>query len=125
MFASALHQSCDTHYLAQIAGLQTALELMLTGRIVDGEEAMRLGLVNRVVPHESLLDEALAFAGQVAANPSWQVLQTKRMVWDFESEQDTKRILETEGPVFSEAARTAERQEAIRAFTEKREPKFH
>lgn len=115
----------STHYLAQIAGLQNALELMLTGRIVDAQEALRLGLVNRVVPHESLLDEALAFAGQIAANPTWQVMQTKRMIWEHESEQDTRRILAVEGPLFAEASRTPARREAIRAFMEKREPDFH
>jgi enoyl-CoA hydratase/carnithine racemase len=115
----------STHYLAQVAGLQNALELMLTGKIVDAPEALRLGLVNKVVPHESLLDEALALAAQIAANPTWQVMQTKRMVWEHESEQDTAKVLATEGPLFSEAARTEARQEAIRAFVEKREPNFH
>jgi 2-(1,2-epoxy-1,2-dihydrophenyl)acetyl-CoA isomerase len=115
----------STHYLAQIAGLQNALELMLTGRIVDAQEAFRLGLVNRVVPHDSLLQEALAFAEQIAANPAWQVLETKRMVWEFESEQDIRKILDVEAPKFAEAAATPARQEAIRAFTEKREPNFH
>ena len=115
----------STHYLAQIAGLQTALDLMLTGRIVDAPEALRLGLVNNVVPHESLLDEALAFAGQIAANPAWQVMQTKRMLWEHESEQDTGKILAAEGPAFTEASRTPARREAVRAFMEKREPNFH
>lgn len=115
----------STHYLPQIAGLQNALELMLTGKIVDAQEAFRLGLVNKVVPHESLLDEALAFAAQIAANPTWQLMQTKRMLWDFESEQDIGKVLAVEGPLFAEAARTPARQEAIRAFREKREPDFH
>lgn len=115
----------STHYLPQTVGLQNALELMLTGKIVDAQEAFRLGLVNRVVPHDSLLDEALAFAGQIAANPTWQVLQTKRMVWEHESEQDIPKVLAVEGPLFAEASRTPARQEAIRAFMEKREPNFH
>jgi 2-(1,2-epoxy-1,2-dihydrophenyl)acetyl-CoA isomerase len=115
----------STHYLPQVAGLQNALELMLTGRIVDAQEALRLGLVNRVVAHESLIDEALAFAAQIAANPSWQTMQTKRMVWEHESEQDTRKVLAAEDPAFAEASRTPARQEAIRAFIEKREPQFH
>jgi enoyl-CoA hydratase/carnithine racemase len=115
----------STHYLAQIAGLQNALELMLTGKIVDAAEALRLGLVNKVVPDESLLDEALTLAAQIAANPTWQVMQTKQMVWEHESEQDTAKVLAKEGPLFAEAARTAARQEAIRAFAEKRGPNFH
>ncbi len=115
----------STHYLPQVVGLQNALDLMLTGRIVGAEEALRLGLVNRVVPHEALLDEALAYAAQIAANPTWQVLQTKRMLWRFESEQDVSKVLATEGPAFTEASASPARQEAIRAFVEKREPKFH
>ena len=115
----------STHYLAQIAGLQNALELMLTGRIIDADEAFQRGLVNKVVPHEALLEEAIAFAAQIAANPTWQVLQTKRMIWEFESEQDTRAILAAEGPIFAEAARSPSRDEAIQAFRQKREPHFH
>lgn len=115
----------STSFLPQITGLQNALEMMLTGKIVDAQEALRLGVVNRVVPHESLLDEALKFAAEIAANPTWQVLQTKRMVWDHAVDQDVLKILQREDPLFAESGRTPARQEAIRAFTEKRQPNFH
>ena len=115
----------STYFLPQITGLQNALELMLTGKIDDAQEALRLGVVNRVVPHESLLDEALAFAGAIAENPTWQVLETKRMVYNHAVEQDIHKILTTEDPLFSESSRSPARQEAIRAFTEKRQPNFH
>ena len=115
----------STYFLPQITGLQNALEILLTGKIVDAQEALRLGVVNRVVPHDSLLDEALAFAGAMAENPTWQVLQTKRMVYDHATEQDIRRVLTTEDPLFAESSRSAARQEAIRAFAEKRRPDFH
>jgi enoyl-CoA hydratase/carnithine racemase len=115
----------STYFLPQITGLQNALEILLTGKIFDAQDALRLGFVNRVVPHESLLDEALAFAGAIAENPTWQVLQTKRMVYDHAVEQDVRKVLTTEDPLFAESSRSAARQEAIRAFTEKRQPNFH
>lgn len=115
----------STYFLPQITGIQNALEILLTGKIMDAQEALRLGLVNRVVAHDSLLEEALAFASAIAQNPTWQVLQTKRMVYEHAVEQDMRKVLATEDPLFSESSRSAARQEAIRAFAEKRQPNFH
>ena len=56
-----------TWLLPEVAGLGTARELLLTGRVVSGEEAAALGVVNRVLPAEGFLDAVLAIAGEVAA----------------------------------------------------------
>ena len=63
-----LHPGMATTWsLSQVAGPAVARDLLLTGRIVDGQEAVRLGLASRAVPAESVLDEALAAAERVAA----------------------------------------------------------
>ena len=59
----------STWLLPKIIGLQRAREMMLTGKIYSAEEALQLGLVHRVVPHEDLLPEAVTLAAEIAANP--------------------------------------------------------
>jgi enoyl-CoA hydratase len=55
-----------------------AMEILLTGQRITAEQALAWGLVNRVVPHDSLLDEAMRFATVIAANSPYAVRETKR-----------------------------------------------
>ncbi len=76
--------SCDigvSWLLPRCVGMGRAFEIMLTGRMVDAAEAERIGLVNRVVPAEDLLPEALALARGIAANSALGVWLTKRGTW--------------------------------------------
>jgi 2-(1,2-epoxy-1,2-dihydrophenyl)acetyl-CoA isomerase len=59
----------STRYLPLVAGMGNALYMALTGRIIDADEALRRGLVDQVVPHEKLMDEAMALANEIASNP--------------------------------------------------------
>ncbi len=115
----------STYFLPQITGLGAALDLILTGRIVDAAEAERLGLVNRVVPHEQLLDEALAYAEQVAFNPTPHVRWAKRLVYSNAANDNLRSVLQAEDEIFGQATRSPAFAEAGRAFVEKREPNFH
>ncbi|HEX2829828.1 MAG TPA: enoyl-CoA hydratase-related protein [Burkholderiales bacterium] len=63
--------------LPRLVGLQKAKELILSGRRIDAREALEIGLVARVVPHQSLMNEALGLARQIAANPRMSVVQAK------------------------------------------------
>jgi enoyl-CoA hydratase len=63
--------------LPRLVGLQKAKELILSGRRIDAREALEMGLVARVVPHGSLMNEALGLARQIAANPRMSVVQAK------------------------------------------------
>jgi enoyl-CoA hydratase len=66
--ALGLHPGMATTWsLPEVAGLQVARDLLLTGRLVDGEEAVRLGLASRAVPAAEVLDEALAVAATIAS----------------------------------------------------------
>jgi enoyl-CoA hydratase/carnithine racemase len=69
-----------TQRLARLVGVQKAKELILTGRRMNAAEAERIGAVCRVVPHEHLMDEAMALARAIAANPSTAVMQAKLAV---------------------------------------------
>jgi enoyl-CoA hydratase/carnithine racemase len=114
-----------THLLTRIVGLGQALELMLSGKFIDGKEAARIGLVNRVVPHERLMDEAISTAGIIAANPTETLAAIKKVSWQHLDEGDFATI---EARERAEEAACRERpafKEAVRAFLEKREPNFH
>jgi enoyl-CoA hydratase/carnithine racemase len=112
-------------YLPQITGIANALELSLTGRIIDAQEALRFGLVSRVVPHDSLMDEALALAGEIAANPTDAVWNAKKLLHRNMIEQDREAVVRREGAVIQKQYESAGHKEAIRAFVEKREPRFN
>jgi len=105
-------EASSTLYLPQIVGIANALELSMTGRIIGAEDALRFGLVSRVVPHERLMDEAMALADEIAAH--------RNMV-----EQDREAVVRREGVVITRQYESAGHKEAVRAFLEKREPRFN
>ena len=100
-----------------------AMDLLLTAREVSAEEALLIGLIGRVVPDGTALDEALAIAEVIAANGPLAVEAIKRSVIETEgmSEIDgLKRELEIGQPIFM----TEDAQEGPKAFSEKRTPNF-
>lgn len=115
----------STHYLVQLVGLGHALELMLTGKFIGAAEALRIGLVNHVYPADRLLTEAIALGQEVADNPTWHVLEIKRLIHAHYLERDIDRVLAAEEEVFRQAQASDAHREAIAAFREKREPRFH
>ena len=114
----------STYFLPQIVGLGSAAELILTGRIIDAAEAGRIGLVNKVVPHDRLLDEALALAEEIAFNPTQHVLWSKRLLYSNAANDNLRSVLQSEDEIFIQAARSEAAAEAGRAFAEKREPRW-
>lgn len=111
--------------LPRIVGVQKAFELMWTGDMIDADEALRLGLVLRVVPHEDLMTETLAFAHKIAAGPSIAQALAKRMVYKtMFPEADHIAAAEMEYYTGLVIDRTEDAKEGVRAFMEKREPVF-
>ena len=110
-------------YLPRLVGTSKALELLLTGDVLTAYEALGLGIVNRVVPHEKLMEETLAFAAVIAAKPPLAVRMMKRAV--YQGETSTLRAhldyISSQEALLSD---TTDHQEAARAFLEKRPPKF-
>jgi 2-(1,2-epoxy-1,2-dihydrophenyl)acetyl-CoA isomerase len=111
--------------LPAIVGMGNALMLALTGRIIDVAEAKERGLVDRVVPHDRLMEEAMSLAQEIAANPSDAVWATKRLLYENGAEQDMRRVVTQEGFAIREMRRLPDHAEAVRAFMEKREPEFN
>ncbi len=120
-----LPELASTHILAHIVGQGQALELMLSGRIIDSEEAGRIGLVNRVVPHDKLVEQAVAIAQEIAFNPTDSLFAIKKLAWQNLAEGDITTIQGRERAEFAAALARPTFKEAVSAFLEKRQPDFH
>jgi enoyl-CoA hydratase/carnithine racemase len=110
--------------LTRLVGPGRAAEIAFTGRMVEAEEAERIGLVNRVVPAESLLDEALALAAQVASNSPGGVRLSKRALQANQEVTSYAAAIELENRGQALLTRGEDMPEALAAFKEKREPQF-
>ena len=122
--AGFLPESGGARNLPKLVGIGRAMEMILTGRIVEAAEAERIGLVDRVFPHDALLDEVFALAGQIANNPYLSVRHAKELVkfyWNANrSDEGWRRELEG----IQEITRTRDCHEGIRAFLDKRAPEY-
>ena len=110
-----------TQLLSRRVGSAIAADLVLTGRKVEIEEAVRLGLVDRRVATGTVLLEALALAGEVAANSPAATRAAKRALREGQG-RPLHEALEFEHAAWEEAARSEDRREGIAAFVEKRRP---
>src|SRR5208337_1480844 len=110
-------------FLPRLVGVAKAMELLLTGEAIDPGEALRIGLVNRVVPHESLMGEATKLARKIAAMPPQAVRMMKRAV--YQSLDCTLRThIDYISSQLSLLSETEDHREAARSFLEKRKPHF-
>lgn len=110
--------------LPRIVGLGRAGEIMLTGRIVEADEAERMGLVNRVVEPQALIAAALETARLITANSPFGMRLTKQVLQGNVDAPSLEAALELENRNQVLAARTDDMVEALAAFREKREPRF-
>ena len=109
--------------LPRLVGRGPALEMLLTGEPVDAAQALRLGLVHRVVPRERLLDESRALLAKVLAAGPLAVratLEAVRRGMDLPLEE----ALRVEADLFARCFETRDMREGVSAFLEKRPPKF-
>jgi enoyl-CoA hydratase/carnithine racemase len=113
-----------TQRLPRLIGLGRAKELVLTGRRIGAAEALAWGLVNRVVPTERVLDEALEWARELAAGPPLALAAAKRLAT---SAFDTSLVsgLEREAMINRRLLTTDDFREAVLARFEKRAATFH
>lgn len=112
-----------TYLLPRLIGLARAQELLLTGRIVDAEEAERIGLAHRVLPPDDLLPAARAIAEDLAAGPTVALRLTKRALFAAVL-RDLPSDLELEAALQVQCMETEDHREAVAAFIEKRSPRF-
>jgi 2-(1,2-epoxy-1,2-dihydrophenyl)acetyl-CoA isomerase len=114
----------SSHWLVARCGWGAASWLALSGTTVLADEAKALGLVDRVVSQEGVLDEAMAAASELAANPPTQLRMIKELLTQNASETDLVAVQRRELAALETAYRTPEHKEAVQAFLEKRPPRF-
>jgi len=112
-----------TQRLPRLVGKGLANELLFSGNIIDAEEACRIGLVNRVVEQDVLMDECRKLAKSIAAKGVEAVRFCKEAV-NNGFEMDLKRACEYEVDLFALCFASEDQQEGMTAFLEKRRPEF-
>jgi enoyl-CoA hydratase len=110
-----------TQRLPRLVGRGTALKLLLSGAIVEAQEALRIGLVDEVVPAGQLMQRAEALALEIAANAPLAVAETLRVV-DEGLDLPLEAALEREAAGFGHLCGTADKTEGAQAFLAKRPP---
>ena len=112
-----------TQRLTRFVGKSKAMEMCLTGRMMDAEEAERSGLVSRVVPLSELMDEALKVASRIGELSRPSVLMAKESV-NKAYEMTLSEGVKFERRLFHSTFATEDQKEGMAAFSEKRKPNF-
>ncbi len=112
-----------TWLLARQVGYSRALEIALSGERIPAQRCLELGLANRVVPRDELLDQAQAWATQLAQGPTAAIALTKSLMQDALT-SDLATAIQREAAAQAQAAATRDHGEGVAAFLEKRPPRF-
>jgi len=112
-----------TQRLTRFVGKSKAMEMTLTGRTMDAEEAERAGLVSRIVPADKLIDEAIATGQKIADKSPLAVMAAKEAV-DRAYETTLAEGVRFERRLFNALFATEDQKEGMDAFVEKRQPSF-
>jgi enoyl-CoA hydratase/carnithine racemase len=118
---------CMSHWtLTQLTTLGVAADILLTGRTFDGAEAVRLGVANRALPAEQVLDHALAVARDIAVNVApMSAALCKRLLWDTAINHYTPRqVASLETQLHHRVMGSADAGEGVAAFLDHRPPRF-
>ena len=110
--------------LPRIAGLATAADVLLTGRLFDGREAKELGLASRCLPNDEVLPEALATARSIAEGAApLSVALSKRLLWES-LDLDRSAVGSRETDIHLKLMRLDDAKEGVRAFLDRRAPRW-
>ena len=111
------------YFLPRLIGLPRAKELYVTGRMVKAEEALQMGIANRVFPDDKLMEKSTKFAAKLASGPRVAIKLAKRIM-NSSSNLTLEELMEYEAYAQSICFQTEDHREAVQAFFEKRVPKF-
>jgi enoyl-CoA hydratase/carnithine racemase len=114
----------SSRLLVARVGIGKASEMCLSGRLVGGAEAATMGLADRLAPADSLVDDAIGLAHEIASNPDPQLRMIKALLTSNAAETDLDRVQALESEMLRECWKSREHAEAVSAFLEKRAPRF-
>lgn len=109
--------------LPRIVGVAAAKEMLMTGEMIDAQEAYRINLVNHVVPQEELMPYTLAFCNKLVSKNKLVLEFVKRGV-NYGSEIDMQSAIQLDAALWGVIAQTEDKVEGMTAFLEKREPQW-
>jgi enoyl-CoA hydratase/carnithine racemase len=112
-----------TQRLSRLVGLPKARDMVYTGRFVAAEEALAIGLADKVVPADELLDTAMAEAASLAGGPTVALAAAKRSLTEGWG-RPIEEALRIEADAFDETFRSEDAAEGVTAFVSKRDPSF-
>ncbi|MEX1003837.1 MAG: enoyl-CoA hydratase-related protein [Acidimicrobiia bacterium] len=112
-----------TQRLQRLVGYQKCKEIVFTGRFLDAEEALSIGLADRVIPADELFDETMNAAREWAEGPTLGLAAAKQAINQGHGEP-MEKALEVEAAAFGECFWTDDAREGVAAFVEKRPPNF-
>ena len=111
------------YFLPRLVGYAKAAELIFSGEVIDAQEAFRLGMVNRLVPHDDLMKETYELAGRIADNAPIPIAFAKRGLQNF-YKMDLPMVMDYESYVLGVTFNSEDFKEGFKAFLEKRQPVF-
>lgn len=111
-----------SYIMSALAGAGVAAEMALTGRIYDAQWALRMGLVNKVVPADQLMEEVRSMAEEISSNPPLAVRSTKQLLNSHLP--DMYHVAKMEHEANAPSTGSEDRQEAVLSFIEKRQPVY-
>ncbi|HEX5500987.1 MAG TPA: enoyl-CoA hydratase-related protein [Thermomicrobiales bacterium] len=114
----------ELRQLAGLVGLGAAKEILYTGRLLDAGEALRIGLVNRVVPPDELAATVDEVTGQIARNAPLSIAAAKALLGRLERGDSPEELAAAQADFGRRALASEDHREAVRAFLEKRPPRF-
>jgi 2-(1,2-epoxy-1,2-dihydrophenyl)acetyl-CoA isomerase len=113
----------SSYFLPRLIGAGRAREMYFTAEMIDAERAYELGIANRVVPHDALLEEGLAFCAKLASGPTATYARMKANL-NFAATATLPELLDQEALNMRMSGLSPDSREAVAAFVEKREPQF-
>ena len=120
-----MNEACSSWFLPKIVGLSKAVELIVTGRIINAEEALRIGLASEVVAQEEVYVRAREIACEIRDNTApVSIALCRQMLYQCAGERHPMTAHKIESSCFYYVANAEDAKEGAKAFMEKRDPQF-
>ncbi len=120
-----VNDASSSWFLPKIVGISKALELCYSGRIIDAQEACKIGLVSHIFEHEEMLDQSIDFCKNLTQGSApVSVALARRLFWSSLGDDGPERSHELESQFISSRGKSGDAKEGVKSFLEKRDAEF-